>query len=196
MGSEPRDQTEDIIARKIRTWEQTLKDSSLWEIEPAARIEQLAADLARGMDRIATTEGLANQGDYQVLAFLRNAEHNGKSVTATDAARHLGMTTATMVSRVDRLEQNGYAQRVRHPTDRRAINLVITHEGITSAEHMVRKRTEDRKQRLAVLTADEQSTLTVLLRKLTEPQAQKPRKHTHHSPRRRRLGSLLVSPSN
>ncbi|MDE0136956.1 MAG: hypothetical protein OXM57_13075 [bacterium] len=60
---ETRDQNEDIIDRKIRRWERTLRDTSLWGIEPAARIEQLAADLAEDMDRIAITEGLANQGD-------------------------------------------------------------------------------------------------------------------------------------
>jgi len=168
LDHQARDQTEDVIERKIRRWERTLKDKSLWGIEPAARIEQLAADLAGDMDRIAITEGLANQGDYQVLALLRNAQHREESVTPTDAAQQLGMTTATMVSRVDRLEQNGYAQRVRHPADRRAVNLVITREGIASAERMVRKRTEDRRKRLAVLTADERNALTMLLRKLAE----------------------------
>ncbi|MXY77967.1 MAG: MarR family transcriptional regulator [Acidimicrobiia bacterium] len=165
---ETRDQTEDIIDRKIRRWERTLRDNSLWGIEPAARIEQLAADLAGDMDRIAITEGLANQGDYQVLALLRNAQHREESVTPTDAAQQLGMTTATMVSRVDRLEQNGYARRVRHPADRRAVNLVITRVGIATAERMVRRRTEDRRRRLAVLTSDERNDLTVLLRKLAE----------------------------
>lgn len=168
MGRETRDQIEDVIDRKIRRWEQTLKDQSLRGIEPAARIEKLAADLAEDMDRIAIAEGLANQGDYQVLALLRNAQHRGESITPTDAAHQLGMTTATMVSRVDRLEQNDYARRVRHPADRRAVNLVITREGIASAERMLRRRTEDRRKRLAVLTADERNTLTTLLRKLAE----------------------------
>ena len=158
--------TGDIIEWKIRQWEQALTDSAVREIEPAARIEQLAASLAEHMNQIATADGLANQDDYQVLALLRLAHHRGDTITATDIARQLGMTTATMVSRIDRLEKRGYTQRVRHPVDRRAINLVITPDGIASAERMVQRRTEDRKRLLEALTADERSTLTTLLRKL------------------------------
>ena len=159
-------QTGDIIEWKISQWEDALADRSVREIESAARIEQLAASFADHMDQIAIAEGLTNQGDYQVLALLRLAHHRGHTVTSTDIARQLGMTTATMVSRIDRLEKRGYAQRVRHPLDRRAFNLVITQDGIASAERMVLKRTEDRKRLLDALTADERSTLTTLLRKL------------------------------
>lgn len=161
-------QTDDIIEWKISQWAETLTDRSVWEIEPAARIEQLAASLAEHMDQIAIADGLANQGDYQVLALLRLAHHRGHTLTSTDIARQLGMTTATMVSRIDRLENRGYTKRVRHPVDRRAINLVITQDGITSAERMVLRRTEDRKRLLDALTADERATLTTLLRKLVE----------------------------
>ncbi len=167
MRSETTQHTEDIITRKIRRWERALSDNSVWEIEPAARIEQLASLLGEAMDQIAATEGLANQGDYQVLAYLRTARHHGESVTATDVSKHLGMTTATMVSRIDRLEQRGYARRVPHPTDRRSTNLAITPDGIASAERMVQTRTRNRLQRLDVLNKDEQAALTALLRKLT-----------------------------
>ena len=159
-------QTGDIIEWKISQWEKTLADESIWDIEPAARIEQLAASLAEHMDQIAIAYGLANQGDYQVLALLRLAHHRGHAVTSTDIARRLGMTAATMVGRIDRLEKRDYVQRVRHPTDRRAFNLVITQDGIVSAERMVLARTEDRKRLLEALTDDERATLTTLLRKL------------------------------
>ena len=167
MGSDTPHQTEDTITIKIRRWERALSDDSVWEIEPAARIEQLAGLLAEEMDQIATAEGLSNQGDYQVLACLCTAHHHGEAVTATDVSKYLGMTTATMVSRVDRLEKRGYAKRVPHPTDRRATNLAITPEGRASAERMVQTRTRDRTRLLAVLNKDERTTLTALLRKLS-----------------------------
>lgn len=167
MNRETSHHTEDNITRKIRRWELTLSDDSIWEIEPAARIEQLAGLLAAAMDRIATAEGLVNQGDYQVLAYLRTAHHHGESVTATDVSKALNMTTATMVSRVDRLEKRGYARRVPHATDRRSTNLAITPDGIASAERMVQTRIRDRRQRLDVLNKDEQAALNVILRKLT-----------------------------
>ena len=168
MSTDTSHQTEDIITHKLRRWERSLSDDSVWEIEPAARIEQLAGLLAEEMDQIAAAEGLSNQGDYQVLAYLRTAQHHGEAVTATDVSKYLGMTTATMVSRVDRLEKRGYAKRVPHPTDRRAINLAITPEGRASAERMVQTRTRDRIRWLAGLNKDEQAALTALLRKLSD----------------------------
>ncbi len=160
-----RAQIEDPIRWKIDGWEQVFPEN-FREIEAAARISQLADVLGEAMDRAAMEEGLINQGDYQVLAMLRIADHRGESMTATEVARELDMTTATMVNRVDRLEKLGHVERVPHPIDRRAAYLSITESGVACAEQVVRRRTMERKRRLAVLTEDERATLTALMRKL------------------------------
>ena len=157
---------DDPVGWKIEGWEQ-VAPGEFYRIEAAARLQQLAGDLVAAMDLVAAGEGLANQGDYQVLSVLRLADHRGESMTATDVARRLVMTTATMVNRVDRLERLGYVKRNPHHIDRRASILTITPEGVACAERMVQRRTEERERRLAVLTEDERTTLTILLRKLT-----------------------------
>lgn len=155
----------DSIGWKIDRWEQVVP-GAFRKIEAAARLQQLAGVLGEAMDQVAMNEGLANQGDYQVLSVLRLTDHRGESITATEVARQLEMTTATMVNRVDRLERLDYVKRVPHPIDRRAANLVITPDGIACAERMVLRRTEERERRLAVLTDEERTTLTAILRKL------------------------------
>ena len=166
--TEPIDRvTNDPIDWKISNWERVLPGAGFDRIEAAARLIQLAAVLTKGMDRIAVEESLANQGDYQVLSVLRLAHHNRQLMTATDVANNLGMSTATMVNRVDRLEKRGYVARVAHPTDRRAAALAITPEGTECVQRMVLRRTEERERRLAVLTDEERSILTATLRKLT-----------------------------
>ena len=118
--------TNDPTDWKIHNWEQVLPGTGFDRIEAAARLVQLGAALTETLGRIARQEGLANQGDYQVLSILRLAHHQGQLVTATDVATKLQMTTATMVNRIDRLEKLGYTQRAPHPTDRRSTNLTIT----------------------------------------------------------------------
>ena len=158
---------DDPIGWKIDSWEQ-VAPGEFHGIEAAARLQHLAGVLGEALDQVAVNEGLANQGDYQVLSLLRLAEHQGESMTATDVARQLGMTTATMVNRVDRLERLGYVERSPHLIDRRASILNITPDGVACADRMVRRRTEERERRLAVLSDRERTTLTALLRKLTE----------------------------
>ena len=156
---------EDPIGWKLSNWEQVVPDA-FRKIEAAARLEQLAGILGKLMDQVAVEEGLINQGDYQVLSVLRLSHHRGESMTATEVARHLEMTNATMVNRVDRLENLGYAERTPHPFDRRSAYLAITQEGIACAERVVFLRTEERDRLLAALTDRERKSLTTLLRKL------------------------------
>ena len=157
---------DDPVDWKISNWERVLPGTAFDRIEAAARLLQLAEALNEAMDLIAIQEGLVNQSDYQVLSVLRLAHHEGRLMTATDVANRLDMTTATMVNRVDRLERLGYAERIPHPTDRRAAGLAITPEGTACAQRMVLRRTEERERRLAVLTDEERAALTAVLRKL------------------------------
>lgn len=152
---------------KIRLWEQILPDFGFDRIEAAARILQCATYLTAAMDRIARSEGLANQGDYQALSVLRLAHHTGHHLTATDIATSLDDTTATTTNRLSRLERLGYAQRDPHPTDRRSVYVTITPDGAASVERMVVARTQQREQWLAALTDQQRHTLTSLLARLT-----------------------------
>ncbi|MXY77786.1 MAG: MarR family transcriptional regulator [Acidimicrobiia bacterium] len=78
------------------------------------------------MDRIAQAEGFANRNDYQALAILRWAQHEGHQLTVTDLAAALGDTTATTANRTIRLQDLGYVERSPHPTDRRSVHITIT----------------------------------------------------------------------
>ena len=156
----------DSVEWRIQRWEQILPGGRFDRIEAAARIIQLADDLGAAMDRIARQESLANQDDYQVLSELRIAEHLGQDQTITDIAAKLGSTTATVVNRVDRLENLGYVQRRPHPTDRRSLHLTITPQGTACVQRIVLQRTQQRDRFLAALSDEERVILTGLLQKL------------------------------
>lgn len=157
----------DPIEWKIHLWDRILPGRGFDRIEAAARILQLAGGLVREMDRIAKTEGLINQGDYQVLSILRISRYLGEDMTITEVAAKLVSTTATIVNRVDRLEALGYVQRKPHPTDRRSLHLAITPEGVACVQRIVVQRTQRREQWLSTLTDEERIVLTELLGKLS-----------------------------
>ena len=156
------------IEQRIRRWERVIPGTHFSHIKAAARIVQLGNTLTTAMDHIARSEGLANQDDYQILAVLRTAQHDGRRLTLTDVANDVGSITATVVNRVDRLQRLEYLRRVPHPTDRRSVYLTVTPEGVACAHRIVLHRTEQREQWLAALTDDERNVLTDLLNKLAD----------------------------
>ncbi|MCU1405829.1 MAG: MarR family transcriptional regulator, partial [Glaciihabitans sp.] len=64
--------------------------------------------------------------DLQALRFLLKANGEDRVVTSRDLASHLGMTSASVTTMLDRLTASGHIQREQHPTDRRSISIVAT----------------------------------------------------------------------
>jgi DNA-binding MarR family transcriptional regulator len=69
---------------------------------------------------------------FRVLAFL---SHNPDS-SLSDVAEHIGITRATASPLIDRLVQRGLVDRREDPTERRHIQLKLTHEGHDRLEEM------------------------------------------------------------
>lgn len=67
---------------------------------------------------------------------------------------------------VDRLEQQGFVQRVRHPSDRRTILAEITPEGRQNVEAATKAAAEDNTLGIGGLSERELDAVTKLLRKV------------------------------
>ena len=66
------------------------------------------------------------ENEVLVLRFLIRAAAHDRTVTPTDIARYLGISTASTTALIDRLEQSGHIARTRHPTDRRSVIVSAT----------------------------------------------------------------------
>jgi DNA-binding MarR family transcriptional regulator len=80
--------------------------------------------------------------ESQALSHL--AVHG--SCGQSDLARELGLTSSALTALVDRLEQQGVAERVRHPRDRRRTIVTLTDRGtaMISESHRWLSATLDR----------------------------------------------------
>lgn len=157
----------DPVIWRLESWAEALPDSSFYHVEAAARLAYLARADAWAMDRVAAEDGLSNSLDYEALSTIRLVENQGKFIMPVEIARRLGMTTASMVNRADRLEKLGYVRRARNPADRRTLFLKLTPEGRDCADRQVRRRVEERERLLEGLTKREAETLSRILRKLS-----------------------------
>ena len=77
--------------------------------------------------RRRTQESMAmGENELLVLRYLTRADGAERGVTPIDLARHVGMSTASMTSLLDRLERTGHLERRPHPSDRRKVLVRTT----------------------------------------------------------------------
>ena len=69
------------------------------------------------------------ENEVLVLRFLTREAARNRTVTPTDIAHYLGISTASTTGLLDRLEQSGHLARARHPTDRRSVIITATVNG-------------------------------------------------------------------
>lgn len=67
-----------------------------------------------------------NETDLLAIRFVMRARRAGESISPKDLARLLGISTASTTALIDRLEASGHLTRQRHPTDRRALEIIPT----------------------------------------------------------------------
>lgn len=97
--------------------------------------------------------------DMKALRLMIVLADQGKQVTATDLAQHLGISSAATTKLLDRLERANHIVRERHATDRRAIAVVVSPETRTAAEQSVGREHARRFKVAASLTAEEREAV-------------------------------------
>lgn len=110
-----------------------------------------------------TAEGYAlNAGGYKVLICLRMEGVK----TPGSLARDCSISTGAMTNRIDRLEQQGYVERVRDTADRRSVQVHITDAGIEVLERAATQQAKAEIDAMSTLDQGELKKLNGLLRKL------------------------------
>ena len=129
----------------------------------ALRLYQAAESAMRRRTRQAMSMG---ENEVLVLRFLTRAAAQDRTVTPTDIARYLGISTASTTALIDRLEQSGHVARSRHPTDRRSVIVSAT----VQADDEVRGTLGAMDHRMMAaargLTATESATIITFLERM------------------------------
>ena len=105
--------------------------------------------------------------DMKALRFAIVRADQGHHVTARDIADHLGISSASTTKLLDRLEAGGHIQRTRHPTDRRAIAVVVTPETRRAADETVGREHARRFRVAAALSPAEREVVIRFLDELS-----------------------------
>jgi DNA-binding MarR family transcriptional regulator len=150
----------------LEQWARERPDLDASPMGVVGRIQQLARELERALERVFTRFGLS-RADFDVLATLRRA---GEPYRLTPGAllESMMVTSGAVTKRVDRLERAGLVDRAPDPDDRRGVLVGLTAEGLELVDRVVEEHLENEENLLAGLTDAERERLARLLRKLGE----------------------------
>jgi DNA-binding MarR family transcriptional regulator len=99
----------------------------------------------------------------RVLAILRD-----RRLKMTELADYLGLDKSTMTGLVDRAEKRGLLERVRNPTDGRAVDVRISPDGAGLAERLYAQVAGSLSPMTSTLTRADQRRLRALLESMLD----------------------------
>jgi DNA-binding MarR family transcriptional regulator len=108
------------------------------------------------------------ENDMRAIRFLMIARREQRIVTSTMLAEHLGITGPSVTKLLDRLEHAGHIRRESHPTDRRALSIVVTDGTRATATSSVGRDHARRFVVAAAMTSAERRAATHFLRELAD----------------------------
>ena len=109
-----------------------------------------------------------HMGQVLVLATLRAQRelHGASTLTQTQLGQLTGVEKSSLVLFLDALEEEGWVERRRHPTDRRAHIVHLTLQGTRRFESVGQKLYEQQQRNLAPLSQAEQEQMLGMMVRL------------------------------
>ncbi len=148
----------------VGQWQRERPDLDPSAKEVTGRVIRLADLIQRRFAQTFEREGVP-QGAYRVLAALRRAGEPF-TLTPTELAGSLMVTSGGMTAIIDRLERQGLVARTPHPNDRRGVLVALTDEGRELADRAMEAHVATEHELLGALSDQDRTRLAALLRKL------------------------------
>lgn len=153
-----------LISAIVAQWQRERPDIDAKPMALCGQLWRAGATLRKAVD-----ENLANyamdSARSDVLFALRR-QGRGKSLSPSELAGEVMLSTSAMTNRLDKLEQSGLIIRQPDPQDRRGLKIALTKKGFTLADEMVVTHVETEANMLNKLSEVERNQLINLLGKI------------------------------
>lgn len=108
------------------------------------------------------------ENDMRAIRYVMSVARDGTIVTSTMIAAHLGISGPSVTKLLDRLERGGHIRREAHPSDRRALSIVVTEHTRESASATVGRDHTRRFEIAAAMSSEERRAATRFLAALAD----------------------------
>jgi DNA-binding MarR family transcriptional regulator len=154
----------DRLDALVAQWNAVRPDLDVGVMAEVARVLLAARLIGERLAARASDFGLqVGEADVLFTLFRAGPPHH---LSPTHLADSTLVTTGTMTSRLDKLEQRGLVRRVANREDRRGLVIELTAEGRKLVDGLVDDHVANEEEMLAGLSERERRQLTSILRKL------------------------------
>ncbi len=146
---------------------QKLIDSYEWVDEIANKVIielKKTADILEEMHSSFFSKFQISHTKFNVLVILY--KNDDKGMMLSEIGEQMLVTKANITGLIDRLEKQGFVERIRDDIDRRKVMAVITEEGKKFTEEIIEEYKEWSKSIMTILNDDEKNNLVSTLVKL------------------------------
>ena len=154
----------DLVDEMVKDWAAECPELDWSPLGVVVRIQLLGKALSESAEQ-ALAEHDLKLWEYDVLSALRR---QGKpyELAASELARASMLTSGTITTRIDGLEQRGLVGRIPDPDDRRSVRVRLTQTGIEAIDQAIRTRIAKAEAQLQALSNRERLHVSAALRKL------------------------------
>lgn len=154
----------DFVDSIVGQWKKERPDLDASPMSVLGRVTRLESHVDRLVAEQLARYGLG-RGEFDVLATLRRSGEPFRLNPKVLSGR-LMLSSGAMTNRLDNLEKRGLIKRIPDPTDRRALLIELTREGLRTIDELVAEHVRNLEKLLEPLTKSERRELAGLLRKL------------------------------
>ncbi|WP_420363816.1 MarR family transcriptional regulator [Curtobacterium aetherium] len=155
---------EDEVDRIVAAWGRERPDLDFAPLDVLSRVDRLARHLDRARRQAFDAAGM-EPWEFDVLSALRRAG-GPYELSPKALLQQTLVTSGTMTNRVDRLAARGLVARRTDPRDGRGILVSLTAAGRAAVDAAIADLLRAERSILSGVTANEQSQLAGLLRRL------------------------------
>jgi DNA-binding MarR family transcriptional regulator len=154
----------DSVDALLEPWAKTRPDLSFEPVAVITRLARIRRHIDRELEPVFERFGLSPSTFEALVTLMRIAGDSG--VSQKRLADEIGVTPGTISIRVDRLVEEGLAERRADPASKRNSLVALTDQGRELFERVAPDHLANERRLLASLSDEDRRTLVGLLRKL------------------------------
>lgn len=151
----------DHVTKLLQQWQTVRPELDASPMGIIGRIGRMEKFLTPAVEAVINQHGMSRI-EFDLMATLRRA--NGP-LTPTELYKTTMLSSGAVSSKLDKLVEKQWVERLTNEEDRRSCRVVLTEQGLNVIDPAVDAHVENQKKLLESFTSEEQQTLGNLLAK-------------------------------
>lgn len=151
----------DHVEKLLKQWQNVRPDLDCSPMGVIGRIGRMEKFISPAVEKVINEHGMSRI-EFDLMATLRRAD---QPLTPTELYKTTMLSSGAVSSKLDKLVDRDWVQRLANMEDRRSCRVALTQHGVSIIDAAVEAHVANEKLLLQSLTLEEQADLSMLLAK-------------------------------